>query len=144
MSTINDVADALVAELNGHTFGQSFTASRKYLPSIVRREITGLSVVVVPAIQARAIKNHAATTKTVQIDIGIQCNVNPADNTAVDPHMDLLEEIENFLEFRPLATMASAKWTASEMIPGAEAGYNPAHINESMFTGIVRVSYRIC
>ena len=45
---ILNLADAIVADLNGHSFSQPFTAERGYLPTFELPELGDLKVTVVP------------------------------------------------------------------------------------------------
>jgi hypothetical protein len=137
VSRATDLADAVAAELNGHVFSQQFTAERSFVP-IFKRAETSLYVSVVPGPQTKEIKTHTTTGKTLQIDIGVQGPLSDGDDLS-----DLLEAIDDFLEFRELEAMTNAAWIGSEMAPGSEAGYVAEHAQEGVFTGVVRATYRI-
>jgi hypothetical protein len=70
--------------------------------------------------------------------------VSPEDNTAVDPYLDLLESIDDFLAFRELPTYTNAKWIGSETVDGADAGYAPDMLDANQYLGVIRATYRIC
>jgi hypothetical protein len=96
-------------------------------------------------VRTSEIKNHTTRSKQVQIDVGIGAPVSPESNVSVDPYDDLLEAIDDFLAFRALGTYATARWTGSQMIDGADAGYSPDMLDsENLYLGVVRVTYKLC
>ena len=48
MKEIFEIVDAVVSELNGHTFAESFTAEKSYVPGIDLKDLGDLKVLVVP------------------------------------------------------------------------------------------------
>ncbi|MBI5864862.1 MAG: hypothetical protein HZB38_10205 [Planctomycetes bacterium] len=61
MSTVIDIADAVVASLNAGTFSQTFEAERKYQPVFELPDMQTLHVSVVP----RSVSITTATRETL-------------------------------------------------------------------------------
>lgn len=64
MATIIEIADAVVAELNGASFSQPVTAARHYQPTFDLQDMTELHVSVVP-------RSLASMAKTTELDKSI-------------------------------------------------------------------------
>jgi hypothetical protein len=143
MSTIVDIADAVVAELNGGTFSQTLTAMRHYKPVFDLKDMKDLHVSVVPKAQEMSMAGRGLAQSDVQIDIGVQKKLPddvPDDAAAIDGLMNLVQEIADFLRQRRLAAMSSAAWVRTENSPV----YAPDHLEQlRQFTSVLTVTYRV-
>lgn len=145
MSLIIDLADALVAELNGHAWTQEFTAVRSYLPQYSLSDDEGLSnldtlhVTVVPGTIVAQKISRAASQKTIKIDAAVQKVARTDDER--DILMDLAEEILNhFLGIVTATGDTVAKIVDVQNTPS----YAPEHLREmQVFTSIITVTCEV-
>lgn len=138
------LADAIVAELNDATFGQAFTATRAYRPFYELSDMETLRVTVVSATFDASTLTRAGDREECGVDIAVQKKVNVDDTDAVDPLMNLLEEIGLHFRRKTMATTRPATCVRRETIKGAEAGYAPEHIETlRQFTGIMRLTFAV-
>jgi len=97
MSTITDIADAVVTALNAASLVQTFTASRHYLPVIERDELSTLTVSVAPAAWDVSLLGRDSSENEYAIDIGVQkqfrSSTRATINTELDPLMLFVEAI---------------------------------------------------
>lgn len=144
MSTIVDIADALVAELNTATFSRTIAAERHYVP-VVELADDALHVMVVP--KTEDITNASRTQQfwDDSIDIGILQKLDASDqaNTIIaqaDALMNLVEEIAKFTTNLKLAAMPTAGWVATRHDPV----FAPDHFEQyGQFTSVLTVTYRV-
>ena len=143
MAVIIDIADAVVAELNGGTFSEAFTAERHYKPVFDLPEMKTLHVTVVP----KGVDISAATRGLLrhdyQIDVAVQkkllAGAGAGEATEIDGLMGLVEEIADFFKGRSLDSV-SAVWVATENAPV----YSPEHISElRQFTSVLTLTFRV-
>ena len=143
MSLIIDVADAVVAELNGApagTFAQAFTAARHYRPQFDLAELKTLRVSVVPKAIAVTGLMRSANQHDVSIDVAVQKKVSPDDAAELDGLMTLTEQIADFFRLRRLAALPQALWTKTDNVPV----YSPEHLEQKqVFTSVLTFSYRV-
>ena len=139
MSTIIELADAMVNELNGGTFSQPLTAIRYYLPRFELPEMATLHVSVVP----KGIVVEPATRSQgqydYQLDLAVQqrYSAEPAD---LDSLMALSEELADYLRFRRLGDYPTARWLRTKH----EVIYHPEHLEQlRQFTSLLTVTYRL-
>ena len=140
MATITDIADAVVAELNGHEFSQTFTAQRFYRPVFDLAEMSALHVSVVPRGMTIERLDRSRNQHDMQIDIAVQKKCQACDNAELDVLMALVEEIADFFRLRRLAPYPSAVWVRTENVPV----YAPEHLEEyRQFTSILTLTFRV-
>jgi len=140
VSTVVDVADAVVASLNGASFSQPVSAERKYVPAVDLAELVDLHVTVVP----RAVSITTATRDSsyfdCTVDVGIQKKVNPDDVAELDALVNLTQEIVDHLRMRRLETLPYA----ASMSIANDPVFAPEHLDqERAFTSVVSVTYRV-
>jgi hypothetical protein len=142
MSLAADIAVAVVGELNGGTFSQSFTAVRTYLPVYDLAEMADLHVTVVPKGVTSQVASRDASQLEISIDIAVQKKLlssGAADTAEIDVLMDLCEEIADFLRQRRLAAFPAAAWVRTDHV----AIYSPEHLEQlRQFTSVMTVIYR--
>jgi hypothetical protein len=134
------VTDAVVDELNGSAgiFSQSFTAERKYLAEIDLQTLSGIKVYVVPFSTSRQVRSRNATRQWVKVQIAVLSKVANLSVATVDPLMDLVQEIRDFLRFRPLAATPGYGWQNDQNEPV----YSGQDLHEKrQFTSIVTVDF---
>jgi hypothetical protein len=140
VSTVSDIADAVVASLNAASFSQAFTAQRKYLPAVELADLVTLHVTVVPRAVAITTATRDSSYFDCTIDVGIQKKVDPDENGELDALVNLAEEVVDHLRMRKLDTMPQTAW----MSITHEPVFAPEHLDqERAFTSVVSVTYRV-
>ncbi|MCZ2098829.1 MAG: hypothetical protein LC121_21715 [Anaerolineae bacterium] len=140
MSTINQIADAVVASLNAGSFSIPFTAERKYQPVHELSQLQELRVCVVPKSLAATIATRSDCFFDCAIDIGVQRKVDVDDLEVLDGLMHLVEEIGDHLRFHRLDAFPNAAWLSLENTPI----FAPDHLEkERVFTSVLTVTYRV-
>jgi hypothetical protein len=140
MATITDIADAVVAELNGHTFSQSLTAVRYYRPVFDLGEMQTLHVSVVPKGVTIERADRSRNQYDFAIDVAVQKKFSSGDAAELDPLMALVEEIADFFRLRRLAAYPDAVWVRTDNVPV----YAPEHLEEfRQFTSVLTLTFRV-
>jgi len=144
VATLTDIADAVVAELNGHTFSLSFTAARMYRPLFDLKELSTLHVTVAPAGFTVEPLDRARNQEEYVIDVAVQQAPDPLDNAHLDPLAGLVEEIAAFFRLRRPATYATAICIKAALAPGSDRGFLVEHLDEMrLFTSILALTFRV-
>lgn len=140
MAVITDIADALVAELNGATFSQPVTAVRSYLPQYDLTEMQSLHVTVVPKGVVLGSADRSRGQGDYSIDVAVQRKFAAGDNADLDGLTNLVEEIINHFRGRRLDSYPDAAWLKTEQT----VLYAPEHMAElRQFTSVVTFTYRV-
>ena len=152
-----DVADALTAELNAHTFTPAFTAERTYAdwelplaegtPDTLRGDVVpasdpsfeldgrGFVVYTVPAVIIIRKKFPAASIQQVT-----GFNATRVKLAEVDALVGLVEDLSEWLAERPLAAFTEASWIETKI----QAAIIHAHLRTNhQYTGIIRTTYEV-
>jgi hypothetical protein len=139
-ATIVAIADAVVAELNGTTFSQAFTAVRHYQPVFELSEMmTELKVSVVPRGVASKALDRNRHEFDYRIDVAVQHKIEPTQGN-LDALMELVEEISDHFRTQPLAGYPEAHCVevANEPV------YAMEHLDElRQFTSVLTLTYRV-
>jgi len=146
MSTIIEIADAIVAELNSPGepgFSMLVHAERHYKPTFDLAEMKDLRVTVVPRGVELSGASRSMTQTDVQIDIGVQRKL-PADAASdaaeIDALMRLVEEIADFFRSMRLSACPNVSWVRTENKPI----YSPEHIEQlRQFTSVLTLTFRV-
>lgn len=141
MSTLQEVAAAVVSELNAGTWDQAFTAVKTYRPTadIV---VPGLLVEVVPTghevdLEARDTRRHEYT---VSVSVAKK-ETTPGDDAEVDDLLDLVDAIVDYMTARPLADAADASWIDTQR---ERVMLFDELTQKNVFAAIVRFRYLVC
>lgn len=138
MAMIPDIADAVVAALNGHGFSQPVVAQRAYRPVFDLQEMKDLRVTVVPKGVELTTAGRGLTQSDLQIDIGVQKKLAAADNAEIDGLMGLVQEIAEFI--RATGRFGDASWMKTENAPV----YSQEHLGElRQFTSVLTLTLRV-
>jgi hypothetical protein len=138
MSQITDIADAVVAALNGQTFSQPFTAARAYRAAFDLQEMKDLRVTVVPKGLELTTAGRGVAQSDVQIDIGVQKKLTTGDDVEIDELMGLVQEIVEFV--RATRQFGDAVWVKTENTPI----YSQEHLGElRQFTSVLTLTLRV-
>lgn len=139
MATIIDIADSVVAELNGHVFSQPVTAVRRYAPQFELAEMTALHVTVVPKGLNSTSLDRSRETFEYQIDLAVQQKVDPT-NPPLDELMTLTEEIADRFRTGALGSFPAARCTAVVNEPV----FAPEHLTElGQFTSVITLTFKV-
>ena len=140
MAVITGLTQALINELNGGSFSIPFTAVRAYRPAYDLQEMQDLHVTVVPKSAGYSKLDRGRTQQEVAVDIAVQKRVASEGAEELDPLMEFVQELADFLTGRPLGENPTAIWvkTANEPIFAQE------HLSEMrQFTSLLTITYRI-
>jgi hypothetical protein len=131
------LADAIVEQLNAHTFSQPFTAARGYLPTFDLPEMKVLRVTVVPKEDEGRLDTRSSSVHDFSIDIGIQKKPESIENANLDPLMLLTQEIADFFLFRKHPANATL------IAPQVRILYLQEHLLKlRQFTSVVTLTFR--
>jgi hypothetical protein len=139
MAVIIEIADAVVAQLNGATFSQPLTAERHYQPNFELSEMSELKVSVVPRSLAGKALDRRRDGVDYQIDVAVQkrTDMTPA---SLDALMTLVEEIADHFRKQPLANYTEARCTEVKNEPV----YALEHLDElRQFTSVLTLTFRV-
>lgn len=140
MAVINNIADAIMAELNAATFSQPVTAARHYLPSFELTEMQSLHVTVVPKSVLLAGGDRSRSQGDYSIDVAVQKKFQTGDNAELDALADLVEEIADHFRAKRLSSYPNAAWLKTEQ----SVLYAPEHMDElRQFTSVLTLTYRV-
>ena len=138
MALIPDIAEAVVAALNGHTFSQPFTAQRAFRPVFDLAEMKDLHVTVVPKGVELSTAGRGLAQSDVQIDIGVQKKLAAGENAEIDALMGLVQEVAEFV--RATGRFGDAAWVKTENTPI----YSQEHLGElRQFTSVLTLTLRV-
>lgn len=138
MARITDIADAVVAALNGHTFSQTLTAARAYCPVFELQDMKDLRVTVVPKAVELTTAGRGLAQSDVQIDIGVQKKLADTDDAEIDALMGLVQEIADFI--RATGRFGDAAWIKTDNAPI----YSQEHLGElRQFTSVLTLTLRV-
>ena len=144
MAVIVDIANAVVAVLNGAHLSQPLAAVRHYLPEFDLKEMGELHVSVVPAELDEEMADRSRDQAEYKIHVAVQKRVTTQDppgldNAAIDGLMRLVEEIDDLFRHKPLAGFEQAHWAKTENKPI----YDPKHLKEhGQFTSLLALTFR--
>ena len=140
MAVITDIADAVVAEMNGHTFSQPFTAVRTYDTTLALEDAGTLHVTVVPKALTEEVASRTADQVDYVIDVGVRKKPASVSNAEMDPLVSLVEEIRTFFRRRRLAAYPGAMCIRTPIEPV----FAPEHLREyGQFTSILSLTFRV-
>ena len=143
MAVVIEIADAVVAALNGASLSQEVTAVRHYLPEFDLKEMDQLHVSVVPAELDEEIADRTRDKAEYKIHVAVQKRVTKQDppgldTTAIDDLMTLVEEIDDLFRHKPLSGFEQAHWLKTENKPI----YDPKHLKENgQFTSLLAFTF---
>ena len=140
MSTIVNLADAVVSELNSEEWSLPFVARRLYRPRFAPVDLKTLQVSVVPRSLTIEAASRTDESFQYQIDLAIQQKLDTETAEEIDPLLGLVEEIGRHFRLRRPATMPTALCVKVENEPV----YAVEHLDElRCFTSILTLSFRM-
>jgi len=141
MAAITDIADAVVAELNGHTFSLPVTAVRAYVPQYELAEMNTLHVTVVPKGRTKSAVGRVPRTSEHTLDVAVQKKLAGEGTVDADPLMGLVEEIDTYFDIgKRLASYPNAVCVAVANLPI----FAPDHFEQfRQFTSVLSLTFRV-
>jgi len=134
---ILQLADALVADLNAHSFSQTFVAVRGYLPTFELPDMNLLRVTVVASKDDGKLDTRNASAHEFAIDIGVQKKPSTIENTDLDPLMHLVQEIADYFLF------GKRPGGATLVNPQVRILYLQDHLHKfHQFTAVVTLTFK--
>lgn len=139
---IQTVAQAVVDALNGvqessSPFSLPFTAERKSLAEAKLSDLETLQVLVMPSTVAREPFTRATDKQTFTVDIGVRQKLGGVANTDVDPMLELVQELSDYLSRLDLD---SYRWKKTENSPV----YDHEELRQkTMFASVLRLTYEV-
>ena len=139
MSTIIQIADAVVAQLNATTFSQPLTAARDYAPSFKLPDMKSLHVTVVPRSMSSASLDRSRDAFSYEIDVAVQKKTDAAQAT-LDALMSLVEEIADHFRDERLSSFPGARCVDVKNAPV----FSQEHLDElRQFTSVLTLTFRV-
>lgn len=140
MSVMEELADAVVAELDAGDFSLSFTPARAYVPVATLEELGTLRVTVVPKSLAVSPLTRGLDACRYAVDVGVQQRVDADTTDDTDALVGLVEELTDALRRSRLTDCAAARWVSIENDPI----YDPGQLREQqVFTSVLTVTYEV-
>lgn len=135
-AVILQIADAVKAELNGHTFSQAFTSERYFRPVFDLPDMAQLHVSVVPTEIITSSLGRSVVQQDYAVEVAVQKVVEEAD---LDGLMSLVEEIADFFRNRRLAQYPGAVWVRTDNAPL----FRPEQWDSmKLFTSVLKITFR--
>ena len=146
-AVIVSIADAVTDALNGASLSQTFTARRVYVPVHTLRDLSCLTVSVVPAtLEGTLLERSGRNLFSYDIHVGVQKVIGQGQmsddeiNEACDPLMLLAQEIGDLFDGGLLASAPQARCVDVKNVPI----YSPQDIDEKrVFLSLVTLTFRL-
>ena len=137
MATINDIADAVVSELNAGHFSRAVQASRCYRPRYELEELDDLHVSVIPAGGRQEAASRGDDVHTDRVQVGVQQRVRDTGPGELDPLIDLVEEIQGHFKGWSVPGTGAQCTTVS-----VDPLFSPDHLaRQHVFTSVLTLEF---
>lgn len=146
MSTVTEIADAVVSRINGGRYAQEVAARRLYQPVLELPDADTLQVSVVPKAQRVTVLSRTENAFLIDIDIAVQKKVSKIDDdqTELDGLMALVQELIDRLRFEHLQIGAPTPKRALFQSLAHEPIYAREHLDQlRQFTSVLTVTYQV-
>lgn len=137
-AAIIQLADAIVSDLNTHTFSQSFIAQRTYLPRWQLEELTSIRVSVVPKDDVGERASRSQWQEDYQLDVAIQQKLGTNETAEMDTLILFAQELADYFKTRnPTGNLATL--TAVAFAPL----FDPEHLEKyKSLTTVITLTFR--
>ena len=137
-AAITQLADAIVADLNDHTFSQAFQAQRTYLPRWKLEELSTIRVSVVPKDDVGERASRTQWQEDYQVDVAIQQKLGANESEQMDALILLGQELADFFKSRnPTGNLATLIAVAFAPL------FDPEHFeNHKTLTTVINLTFR--
>lgn len=136
-------ADAVKTELNNATpgtFGVTFTAERKIIPTYKLTELDEVKVSVVPRSIDISQATRATSAYEIGVDVGVQRKVGKTTETAdVEELAELTGEIVEYITQRNLSALPGIRWQVTKNDPIYDADMLE---EQRVFMSVISLTYR--
>lgn len=140
MSTVIDIADAVVGAIQTGSYGEPIAVERKYRPAFELTELTQVQVTVVPRSMTITTATRDSSYFDCAIDVGVQKKVNADEVEDLDLLMALVEQIADQLRMKRLDDAPEAACVSIENEPV----FASEHLDQQrVFTSVLTVTYRV-
>jgi len=140
VSTIVDIADAVVGAIQAGSYGEPVTVERKYRPAFELADLTQVHITVVPRSMSITTATRDSGYFDCAIDVGVQKKVNADQAEDIDALMTLVEQIADQLRMKRLNDAPEAAWVSIENEPA----FASEHLDQQrVFTSVLTVTYRV-
>lgn len=134
-----EIADAVVARINGASLSVPVTAVRAYRPEWTLAELESLRCTVVPVSLAAVPLDRGRDTGDYVVDVALQRRLPDESNATIDGYMLLVEEVAELFRWVRFDPPADAKCVAVQNDPI----YAPEHLEERrVFTSLLTLTFR--
>lgn len=114
MTTVLQVADSVVAQLNAATFDHEFIAERLYVPNFNLEDLKELRVSVVPRDVELLPLDRVHNRFHCRVDIAVQKKFNKGTNEEIDPLVGLVEKFADLFRMKRLDSFQAARCIKAE------------------------------
>lgn len=97
-AVIIQIADAVVTDLNGHTFSRPFTALRTYLPRYKLEDLANVQVSVVPKDDVGQRASRSQWQQDYKLDVAVQQKLGSDEQTQMDELLLLGQELADYFK----------------------------------------------
>jgi hypothetical protein len=144
-ATVIQIADAMVTDLNAHTFSKPVTTVRYYAPVFKLEDMGTLHVTVVPVEFTTEPSDRSRDREEHKIDVAIQQRFDATNgavpNDVLDALMALAEEFRDFLRDHVLTDFANARRVKTEC---NKPIFDPAMLTKhGVLTIVLTFTYRV-
>ena len=140
MSTVIDIADAVVGAIQAGSYGEPVAVERKYRPAFELADLTQVQITVVPRSVSITTATRDSSYFDCAIDVGVQKKVNADQAEDIDALMTLVEAIADQLRMKRLDDAPEAAWVSIENEPA----FASEHLDQQrVFTSVLTVTYRV-
>ena len=140
MSTVLNVADAVVAQLNTASLSQPVVAERLYVPNFDLQDMQDLRVTVVPReLHVRSL-DRGRNNYEAEIDLAVQKKFKKGDADEIDPLVAFVEEIADLFRLKRLTSFPGAIWSRTDH----QVLYSQEHWDQlRQFTSLLTLTFRV-
>ncbi len=139
MAVIIDIADSVVAQLNGTPLSQPVVAARFYQPRFGVEEMEALHVSVVPRSISSKSLDRSRDAFEYMVDVAVQKRTD-GSILELDDLMTLVEEICSLFRSQSLLSYPAARCTEVKNDPV----YAPEHLEElHQFTSLITLTFKV-
>jgi hypothetical protein len=140
LSTVLNVADAVVAQLNTASLSQPVVAERLYVPNFDLQDMQDLRVTVVPReLHVRGL-DRGRNSYEAEIDLAVQKKFKKGDAAEIDPLVAFVEEIADLFRLKRLASFPGAIWSRTDH----QVLYSQEHWDQlRQFTSLLTLTFRV-
>lgn len=145
-SDLAQIADAVTAAINTGSYAVAVTAVRDNTPLRTLTDLDDLDVRVAPIGRVEStLLSRSQRTRLYQVNVIVRQKLPVADdgaiaNATLDPLIELMEQLDDQLDFDRLATFTSALWDHSENDPAFD---EDALREQHLFVSVLAIFFTV-